>query len=111
MQATEMILRACYATAPGLSKAHIAVCLDPTKTLAQVEDVLGQRWTLVAPPEVAAYGERFLAGLFSESPQIPDEWRIRRRDAGPRLRVVAQTRGSARRVFSTPGREEKARRQ
>jgi two-component system sensor histidine kinase/response regulator len=44
------------------------------------EDIVGQSWTLAAPPEVAVYGHRFIAELFSERPRLPDEWRIRRND-------------------------------
>ncbi|WP_136420110.1 PAS domain S-box protein [Herbaspirillum sp. ST 5-3] len=44
------------------------------------DEILGHSWTKAAPPEVAAYGERFLAGLFKESPKLSDEWRIRRKD-------------------------------
>ncbi len=40
----------------------------------------GHHWTLAAPPEVVAYGDRFLASMFAESPKLPDEWRIRRKD-------------------------------
>jgi two-component system, sensor histidine kinase and response regulator len=44
------------------------------------EEVIGRDWTLTAPPEVAAYGDRFVSGLFAESPKLTDEWRIRRKD-------------------------------
>jgi two-component system, sensor histidine kinase and response regulator len=44
------------------------------------EEVTGRDWTLTAPPEVAAYGDRFVSGLFAESPKLTDEWRIRRKD-------------------------------
>ncbi|HJV74924.1 MAG TPA: PAS domain S-box protein [Noviherbaspirillum sp.] len=45
-----------------------------------VDDVLGKHWTLVAPPEIATYGDRFLAELFSGASRLSDEWQFRRRD-------------------------------
>ena len=44
------------------------------------EDIVGRSWTLAAPPEVAVFGHRFIAELFSERPRLPDEWRVRRAD-------------------------------
>jgi len=44
------------------------------------DQIVGRQWTLAAPPEVAALGDRFLAELFSDHSNLSDEWRIRRRD-------------------------------
>ncbi|HJV87590.1 MAG TPA: PAS domain S-box protein [Noviherbaspirillum sp.] len=71
----------------------IGICfLDETGTFQRVnrafcamlgycpDEIVGQPWSKAAPPEVAAYGDRFVAGLFAESPRLSDEWRIRRKD-------------------------------
>ncbi|GAB3542306.1 hypothetical protein GCM10027343_14060 [Noviherbaspirillum agri] len=44
------------------------------------KEVVGRHWSLAAPPEIADLGDRFLSQLFSESPRLPDEWKIRRCD-------------------------------
>ncbi|HEY0844630.1 MAG TPA: PAS domain S-box protein [Noviherbaspirillum sp.] len=54
---------------------------------ASTDELVGRSWTVAAPPEVAAYGKRWLAELFSESSRLPDEWQIRRRD-GTLLTVI-----------------------
>ena len=55
----------------------------------RAEQILGRSWTMVAPPEVAAFGYRFLAELFSETSRLPDEWRIRRHDGSLVTAIVS----------------------
>ncbi|OWW22400.1 PAS domain S-box protein [Noviherbaspirillum denitrificans] len=44
------------------------------------EGIVGRPWTLAAPPEVTALGQRFINELFSDNPRLSDEWRVRRAD-------------------------------
>lgn len=44
------------------------------------EDLIGQHYSMSAPPSVVAVKEKFLAALFADSPKIPLEWGIRRSD-------------------------------
>ncbi len=44
------------------------------------DEVVGRHWTLAAPPDIAAGGDRFLARLFAEAPGVSDEWQVRRKD-------------------------------
>lgn len=46
----------------------------------QPEDLLGQHYSMSAPPEIVAIKDKFLAALFSDSPKIATEWGIRRSD-------------------------------
>lgn len=52
------------------------------------EEMVGRPWTIVAPPEVGALDDRWLAELFSEQSRLPDEWQIRHRD-GSLFTVIA----------------------
>ncbi len=69
------------------------------------DEIVGQPWSLAAPPEVAAYGDRFVAGLFAESRRLADEWRIRRKDGSLLTALVSFNAfaldGGARRVVVT----------
>jgi len=77
----------------GFDATGIGVCfLDERGTFLRVnpafsrmlgfspDEIVGRPWTLAAPPEVAAFGHRFIAELFSERSRLPDEWRVRRAD-------------------------------
>jgi len=77
----------------GFDAAGIGVCfLDEHGVFLRVnrafcrmlgyppEEIVGRSWTLAAPPDVAVYGHRFIAELFSARPRLPDEWRVRRAD-------------------------------
>lgn len=46
------------------------------------EELLGRPWTMIAPPDVVANAGRFLGALLKNSPNVPEEWRIRRKDGG-----------------------------
>jgi PAS domain S-box-containing protein len=46
------------------------------------EELIGRPWTMIAPPDVVANAGRFLGALLKNSPNVPDEWRIRRKDGG-----------------------------
>ena len=43
-------------------------------------ELVSASWTLTAPSHMAAYEERFTSKLFAQSPQVPDEWQMRRKD-------------------------------
>ncbi len=77
----------------GFDATGIGVCfLDEKGTLLRTnrafcsmlgydgEELAGRHWTLAAPPDIAARGERFFAELFSAAPRVSDEWQIRRKD-------------------------------
>ena len=82
----ELLSAAFEATGAGIffidEKGHVmranqAFC----RMLGYTVDALqGQHWTLLAPPEIAVRGDRFLAELHSESPRLSDEWQFRRSD-------------------------------
>jgi PAS domain S-box-containing protein len=44
------------------------------------EQLVGEHFRIGAPPELAARAEDFLKAVFSESPRVREEWRIRRGD-------------------------------
>ncbi len=46
------------------------------------EELIGRPWTIIAPPEVVANAGRFFGALLKNSPNVPEEWRIRRKDGG-----------------------------
>lgn len=46
------------------------------------DELVGRSWTTIAPPEVVANAGRFLGALLKNSPNVPEEWRIRRKDGG-----------------------------
>ncbi|MFN0315800.1 MAG: PAS domain S-box protein, partial [Burkholderiales bacterium] len=44
------------------------------------EELVGREYAICAPPAVVAVKEKFLAANLADSPKIPTEWQIRRRD-------------------------------
>ena len=61
------------------------------------EQLVGQHFRIGAPPELAARADEFLAAVFSESPRVREEWRIRRGD-GQEFDALAGFR-----TFTVPG--------
>lgn len=45
-------------------------------------ELIGESFTTIAPPEVVANAGRFLGALLKNSPNVPEEWRIRRKGGG-----------------------------
>jgi PAS domain S-box-containing protein len=43
-------------------------------------ELIGRHWTLAAPPALAGEHERFYQALLADSPRVPLEWKIRRKD-------------------------------
>ena len=46
----------------------------------QAAELIGRHWTLAAPPDVVARQERFQQALLADSPRVPLEWKIKRKD-------------------------------
>jgi PAS domain S-box-containing protein len=44
------------------------------------DELIGQHYSICAPPSVVEAKDRFLAALLTDSPKIPSEWMIRRKD-------------------------------
>ena len=44
------------------------------------DELIGHHYTMAAPESVIAVAEKFLLAAFADSPKIPREWKIRRRD-------------------------------
>ena len=67
-------------------------CINQQGKLAQVNpaccellgwtqaELCGKSFTLIAPENIEAIADRFLAALLSESKKLPAEWRVRHRD-------------------------------
>jgi len=45
-------------------------------------DLIGKPWTLAAPAEIAAQGDRFLKAVLTDSSKVPDQWKIKRNNGG-----------------------------
>lgn len=45
-----------------------------------VEDLIGEHWTIAAPPGIADIAGRFFGALLKNSPNVPSEWEIKRKD-------------------------------
>lgn len=43
-------------------------------------ELVGRHWTLAAPPAVLERHERFVQALLEDSPKVPLEWKIKRKD-------------------------------
>jgi PAS domain S-box-containing protein len=43
-------------------------------------ELVGQHWTLAAPPALSEQHARFYQALLADSPKVPLEWKIRRKD-------------------------------
>jgi two-component system sensor histidine kinase/response regulator len=52
-------------------------------------EITGRHWTTVAPPEIAAFGDHFLAELFAASSRLPNEWQVRRKDGSLLTTIVS----------------------
>lgn len=57
--------------------ANQAFC---TMTGFSADELAGKHWTLAAPPEVAARADIFLRAVLTDSPDIPDRWKLKRKD-------------------------------
>ena len=44
------------------------------------DELVGRHWTLAAPPAVLERHERFAQALLEDSPKVPLEWKIKRKD-------------------------------
>jgi len=44
------------------------------------EELIGEHWTIAAPPALKAAHERFYQALLADSPRVPLEWKIQRKD-------------------------------
>ena len=44
------------------------------------KELIGQSWTLAAPPEIAARSESFLQAVLSDSARVPEQWKIKRKN-------------------------------
>lgn len=68
----------CFIAADGrLIRFNPAFCRMVGR---ETEELQGQPWSLVAPPEIAAQHERVLSALLADSPQEVREWCLVRRD-------------------------------
>jgi two-component system, sensor histidine kinase and response regulator len=68
-------------------------------------EIAGASWTIAAPPNIVAAEARFLQKVFSASPTVPDEWRLRRKDGSfltalVNFRVIDLASGIRRAMFS-----------
>ncbi len=43
-------------------------------------ELAGKPWTLAAPPDIAAQADTFLRAVLADSPDIPDRWKLKRKD-------------------------------
>lgn len=43
-------------------------------------ELVGRHWTLAAPPDIVARQERFSQALLEDSPRVPLEWKIKRKN-------------------------------
>jgi PAS domain S-box-containing protein len=46
-------------------------------------ELIGQSWTIAAPPQVAAQADRFLRAVLSDSARVPAQWKIHRKSGEP----------------------------
>jgi len=46
----------------------------------RAEELIGRHWTLAAPPAIVERQERFRQALLEDSPKVPLEWKIKRKD-------------------------------
>lgn len=46
----------------------------------RAEELLGRHWTLAAPPAIVERQARFRQALLEDSPKVPLEWKIKRKD-------------------------------
>ncbi|MFC7515242.1 PAS domain S-box protein [Herbaspirillum sp. GCM10030257] len=53
------------------------------------DEITGRHWTMVAPPDIAAFGDHFLAELFAASSRLPNEWQMRRKDGSLLTTIVS----------------------
>jgi PAS domain S-box-containing protein len=68
----------CFIAADGrLIRFNSAFCRMVGR---EAEELQGQPWAQVAPPEIAAQHESLLSALLADSPQEVREWRLLRRD-------------------------------
>lgn len=44
------------------------------------DELVGRHWTLAAPPAIVERQERFRQALLADSPKVPLEWKIKRKD-------------------------------
>lgn len=44
------------------------------------DELVGKPWTMAAPQEVAARADAFLRAVLADSPDIPDRWKLKRKD-------------------------------
>jgi PAS domain S-box-containing protein len=51
-----------------------------TMTGFNAGELTGKHWTLAAPAEIAARADTFLRAVFTDSPGIPDRWKLKRKD-------------------------------
>lgn len=52
-------------------------------------ELIGKPWHMAAPEDVAAQHERFLAAVLKESPKVPREWRVKRKDGSLKTVLVS----------------------
>ena len=68
----------CFLDADGcIGRANSTLCRMLGRTHAEL---VGQHWTLLAPPQVAAHGPRFLAALPPDAPPFLSEWAVAHAD-------------------------------
>jgi len=46
-------------------------------------ELIGKSWTIAAPPQIAAQGDRFLRAVLSDSSRVPAQWKIQRKSGEP----------------------------
>lgn len=44
------------------------------------DELIGNPWTLAAPPHLVAHAERFLSAVLADSADVPDQWQVKRKD-------------------------------
>jgi PAS domain S-box-containing protein len=44
------------------------------------DELIGNSWTIAAPPEIAAQAERFLRAVLADSSKVPGQWKISRKN-------------------------------